>query len=139
MIVLALATAGLVDGGGAGGAPPQDEQENPIVALAKERLADPTKPFVLVVRFKAKEGKADAFEAAFKPVVAATLKEEGCLQYTLSRDLAQPGHFLLYEYWKDLETLRAHLKTPHLADLGKALAEFGDGAPEAAFFIPIAG
>jgi quinol monooxygenase YgiN len=135
-LVAVLAVAAGVSG--AVPAPGQDS-ENPIVALVKERVADPAKPFVLVVYLKAKPGKAEALERAFAPAVAATLKEKGCLQYTLSRDPAKPGEYLLFERWSRVEDLAAHLKTPHIGELMKAFEEVNAEPPRAEVLVPVAG
>jgi hypothetical protein len=46
-------------------AAPAQEKENPIEKEVKENLKDPTKPFVMFVRLKLKDGNAAKFEAAF--------------------------------------------------------------------------
>lgn len=115
------------------------DQENPIVSLVRERVADPSKPFVLVIGLKAKEGQAEALEQAFGPAVAATLKEKGCLQYMLSRDPSKPGEYLLFERWSNLDDLRAHLRSAHIEVLLKAIESLVAEPPQAQVLLPVAG
>ena len=63
-----------------------------------------------------------------KAVAAATAmmresnKEAGCISYTLSGDLEDPGLFRIFEEWEDAEALKAHFKAPHMAEFNKVIA-----------------
>lgn len=110
---------------------------NPIVTAVEKSGIDTTRPFVLVVQFEAKPGQGPALEQAFAPAVAKTRQERGCLQYDLSRDSASPESYLLYERWTNLDDLKAHLASEHIADLGKALADVRTGPPQARILAPV--
>src|SRR5215469_4376196 len=107
-----------------------EDQENPVITFVKSRLKNPDKPFTLLVRIQVKEGAGDQFESAFAKARTATRKEKGNLAYDLNRDTQDPSRYLVYERWKDLAALEAHLKTPHLKALLAELPKVADGAPE---------
>ena len=61
--------------------------------------------------------------AAAREVMAATRREPGCISYTFSADLEEPGRFHVFEEWESEATLVEHLRAPSylnmLAHLGK--------------------
>jgi quinol monooxygenase YgiN len=65
------------------------------------------------------------FLSAAAVVTAATVAEEGCLQYAFWADPARPGHFLVFEEWEAPAHLEAHLQTPHLKAFQAELAKMG--------------
>ena len=71
------------------------------------------------------------------PAIAATRKEKGCLQYDLSRDPTVPESYLLYERWSDLESLKAHLASEHIATMQKALEGVRAAPPQARVLAPV--
>jgi quinol monooxygenase YgiN len=66
-----------------------------------------------------------AGEAAFEKMRAATLNEEGCLEYQAYADRADPGTLFMFEKWKDQAALDAHFTSAHMAEFGAALAGLG--------------
>ncbi len=112
------------------------DRENPVIASVKSRLKNPDKPFTLVVRVQVKEGADKQFEAAFAKAIPASRKEKGNLAYDLNRDTQDPSRYLVYERWKDLPALEAHLKTPHLKALLAELPKLTEGAPESQVLLP---
>jgi quinol monooxygenase YgiN len=101
--------------------------DHPAVALVKSKVKDPAKPFALFVTIKAKAGKEKELEAAFAPCIAATKKEAGCLAYELNRDPDEPTTYVMFEKFKNLAALEAHLKQEHTAKLFKAIEPLTDG------------
>ncbi len=65
-----------------------------------------------------------AIEAARK-VMAATREEPGCLEYTISADVDDPGRFVILERWASPEALEAHFATPHMAEFQAAMGGLG--------------
>jgi quinol monooxygenase YgiN len=57
--------------------------------------------------------------------MAATRREAGCLVYSFSRDLGDPGLLRIYEEWESRTHLDAHLKQPHMPPWRAKLAELG--------------
>jgi quinol monooxygenase YgiN len=101
--------------------------DHPAVALVKSKVKDPTKPFALLVTIKAKAGKGKDLEATFAPCLAATKKEPGCIAYELNRDPDDPTMYVMYEKFKSVAALEAHLKLEHTVKLLKALESLTDG------------
>jgi quinol monooxygenase YgiN len=109
----------------------QADDENPIVTLVKSKVKDKSKPFGMTVTFKVKAGQEKAFEDAFKPCLAATRKEPGCLLYELNRDLDDPTIFVMYEKFKSVAALEEHAKSKHVEELLKVMGPMLDGDPKA--------
>ncbi len=85
----------------------------------------------MVIHFRAKAGKEDAFKALFTSLLAPTRLEAGCMQYDLLQDTADPTRFCVIERWENPETLQAHIAG---AELQATLAQCGplfDGPPQA--------
>ncbi|MGL4513061.1 MAG: putative quinol monooxygenase [Lacipirellulaceae bacterium] len=112
--------------------------DKPLIARAKAELADHTKPFVMVVKFRVLAGQEEAFTEAFQASLAETFKEPGNIAYVLGRSRTNPGEFLLYERWKSAADLDLHLDFPYLVKLAEAFPTLLDGDPEIEFFDPIA-
>ncbi|WP_159981606.1 MULTISPECIES: putative quinol monooxygenase [unclassified Novosphingobium] len=49
---------------------------------------------------------------ALRSLVAATLKEDGCLGYHFAVDSREQGTVLAYERWRDEDALAVHLGQP---------------------------
>jgi quinol monooxygenase YgiN len=130
-IVAILALAGLT-----ASAIAAEEKENPIIAQVKASIKDPSKPFTLIVRLKVKEDAGDKLEAACAKAIKETRKEKGCLAYELNRSSKTPTQYMMYERWKNVAALEAHLKTDHITSLLKEIGELLDGAPELRILVP---
>ncbi len=68
--------------------------------------------------------KVDAAVAAAQTVMEATRQEAGCISYTFSRDLGEPGLFHIFEEWESQAALDAHFKAPHMATFQQAMGGF---------------
>lgn len=58
------------------------------------------------------EKRADFLENA-RVVIAATLREEGCLHYDLMSSITEPNIFAFVERWTSREALEGHFRAPH--------------------------
>lgn len=76
----------------------------------------------VIATIQVKKGCLTEFIEIFKSNIPAVLKEEGCIEYRLAVDLL-PGiprqkmdenSATVIEKWDDIETLKAHLATPHM-------------------------
>jgi quinol monooxygenase YgiN len=110
-------------------------EDHPAVALVKSKVKDPAKPFALFVTIKAKAEKEKDLEAAFAPCIAATKKEAGCLAYELNRDPDDPTTYVMFEKFKNVAALEAHLKLEHTTKLFKALEPLTDGEIKAKVYL----
>jgi quinol monooxygenase YgiN len=112
------------------------DKDDPILAVVKPRLKDPDRPFTLVIRVQGKEGAGERFEAAFARARRATRQEKGNLAYDLNRDAQEPARYLVYERWRSLADLEAHLRAAHVKALLAELPEVTVGAPEIQVLVP---
>ena len=106
------------------------DDENPVVKLIKSKVKDPAKPFALIVTFKVKAGNEKKFEEAFAPALAATRKEPGCVAYYLNRDPDAPNTYVMYEQFKGVAGLDAHLKEKHTQTLLSTVIPMTEGEPK---------
>lgn len=63
--------------------------------------------------------------AAAREMMEATRQEKGCISYTFSADLEEPGCFRIFEEWEDDAALAAHFGAPHMAAFQKKVGGFG--------------
>jgi quinol monooxygenase YgiN len=63
--------------------------------------------------------------AAAREMMSETRREKGCISYTFSADLDEPGRFRIFEEWEGDEALRAHFASPHMARFQKAVGGLG--------------
>ena len=76
-------------------------------------------------------GKEAEAEAAIRKLVTAVeATETGAVSYIWHRGMKEPGHILVFEVYRDDESLQAHRSTPHLAEFQKCFA------PGSALFDP---
>jgi quinol monooxygenase YgiN len=113
-----------------------EEKENPILTFVKSKVKDPDKPFTLMVLVRVKEGEGKQLEEVFAKAVKATRKEKGCITYDLNRDTEDMTRYVVYERWKSVDALKAHLETEHIKSLLAALHDLLSGQPEPRVLTP---
>lgn len=64
----------------------------------------------------------EAALAAFRTVVAQSLREPGCLDYAFTPHPDVPGRVQVFEHWVDDDALVEHLRLPHVLALREQLA-----------------
>ena len=106
------------------------DEENPVVKLIKSKVKDEKKPFAILVTFKVKPGNEKKFEEEFAPALAATRKEPGCVAYYLNRDTEQASNYVMYEQFKGIPGLEAHLKEKHTQTLLATVIPLCEGDPQ---------
>lgn len=67
----------------------------------------------VIATLQAKAEFFDAVNDAVHQIVEASRQEQGNLQYDLHRDLDQPGAFVFFERWANVEALEKHNATAH--------------------------
>lgn len=81
---------------------------------------------ILVVgTVRAPGGKLAELKRAIETMIAETLKEDGCIRYAFAQDLLDPDVMHVSEAWRDLDALKAHGKSAHMADWRAATADAG--------------
>jgi|SRR6185437_16628492 len=62
---------------------------------------------------------------AMERMIAASLAEHGCLEYSYSEDILDPGLIHVTERWADQASLKAHWKSEHLVEWRARWATLG--------------
>lgn len=76
-----------------------------------------------------KDSKTEEFKSLAEKLIKETLKEKGCIEYSLYEDSKNKNIITFIEKWEDMEVLKAHFKTPHFEEIVpqfKELTESGD-------------
>ena len=68
----------------------------------------------VVATFQSKSGKERESETILRGLIEPSLRDEGCVHYTLYRRMDRPGLFYFVEEWKSAADFRKHTSTPHL-------------------------
>jgi quinol monooxygenase YgiN len=71
---------------------------------------------IVAGEIRVQAGTRDQFITAVRPLVAATLLEEGCHTYAFTPDPDDDDLLRLYELWDDEPSLAAHLGSEHIAE-----------------------
>lgn len=75
----------------------------------------------IVANFYVKAEKLSLVRAELDKLVAATREEQGCINYDLHQNNANPLHFLFYENWESRELWQAHMNSQHLQQYREAV------------------
>ena len=87
-----------------------------------------SQPFTAIATLTAKPGQQDLLEQGLRALVEPSRAEDGCSQYDLHRDLADPHVFYVIEHWASEAILEAHNASAHFqhfqASAGHAIEHF---------------
>jgi quinol monooxygenase YgiN len=73
-----------------------------------------SKQITTIARLKAKPGAESQLEDVLKSLIEPTRAESGCIDYTMHRDVEEPGVYYFYDNWRSQEDLDAHFEMPHM-------------------------
>jgi quinol monooxygenase YgiN len=79
----------------------------------------------LNVFIQAAAGNASAIVEVSKELVAASLKDEGCVAYDIFTSATRDDVMMICETWRDAEALSAHEATAHFTTLVPKLQTLG--------------
>ncbi len=68
-----------------------------------------------------------ALEPGLRDLIAATLQEQGCVEYAFGFDVTEPGLIRIFEIWESDEALAAHARSEHVAAWGRLARPAIDG------------
>ena len=86
----------------------------------------------MVVTFKVKPGKNEAFEKAFLDMQKSVkANEPGNINYDFYHDSKDPQSYVIIERYKDAAAITAHGQSDHGKKLIAALGDMLDGRPDA--------
>ena len=90
---------------------------------------------VVTATLTAKPGQEDALRQACAAVLAPTKAEAGCVQYECAQNIEDPSQFLFVEAWEDMDALKAHTMTEHMAVFGPLAESLSDAQVIDAHFV----
>ena len=79
--------------------------------------ADKAKAYVMVARWRPRQGESAKIESILRELAAAIRQEPGNLQFTVHRGRDDADDFLLYEIYASEEAFRTHQQTEHFKRL----------------------
>jgi quinol monooxygenase YgiN len=80
-------------------------------------------PLVLVVGFQARVGAGRTLGERLQGMAWSSLREPGCLEYSVHVDLDDPDRYVLYERWADQAALDRHDGAAHVREFVATFAE----------------
>jgi len=80
---------------------------------------------VIAGRIEIDPANTEAATSAALEMMKETRKEPGCISYTFTSDLAEPGAFRIFEEWESQNALEAHFASPHMAAVQGRVGELG--------------
>jgi quinol monooxygenase YgiN len=85
---------------------------------------------VLVGRFEATPGGAEALAGILAKYVVLTRGREGCRNVDLVASVLHPGRFVVVEKWTSAQRARAHLDHPETVEMAEAATALLAGPPD---------
>ncbi|MDD4088132.1 MAG: putative quinol monooxygenase [Tissierellia bacterium] len=70
------------------------------------------------------EGKAEEAIKLYEELVEKTRKEDGCISYSLFRDIEDDSILTMIEEWESKDALDKHFKTEHFTRLVPIIGKF---------------
>jgi quinol monooxygenase YgiN len=113
------------------------DEVSAIIAKFGTELADSATPFTLLCQFTVKPEMQGLVKAALAEARAATVGEEGVIAFDLNQGAADPARFTVYERWRNLAALEAHLRTSYITVLRDRINAAIVGAPEFQVLRPV--
>lgn len=80
--------------------------------------------FIIHAVFQVRPDRKAAFLEEAKPLIAATLQEDGNLSYDLYEHAGRENEFIMVETWRDAEAMAAHSASPHFTGFAAKAPEF---------------
>ncbi|ORM71160.1 putative quinol monooxygenase [Pantoea rwandensis] len=85
---------------------------------------------LVIAKFVAKRGQADALNAAITRCIAPSRAEPGCIHYDLYTSQEDENTFLIHEKWQGDEAIAFHFIQPHFKQLLAETQPLVAGEPE---------
>ena len=79
---------------------------------------------IVTAKMKVKPDFKYEFMVETEPLIKHTRSEEGCLSYNLYTDIDDPNQLVMLEFWKDMDSLDAHMDSVHFKNFGKAIPKY---------------
>lgn len=88
-----------------------------------------TAQLVLNIPKKTKPEHIETYKALFEKCRAETIKEEGCIEYSLFQSISDPTEFHLFERWVSKQKQLEHTRTKHFKEYIEASKDIFEQAP----------
>ena len=90
---------------------------------------------VLITEATALPGRGNDLRRAFLELIPQSLAEGDVSTFRLHDDRDRPGHFTLYQRFRNQHGVDLHVQTDHFALSEEALAQFAEGGkPQVTFY-----
>jgi quinol monooxygenase YgiN len=87
----------------------------------------PDDEVVLITEATALPGRRDDLRRAFVTLIPQSLAEGAVSTFRLHENRDRPGHFVLYQRFRNQHGVDLHVQTEHFALSVQALAQFAEG------------
>ena len=114
----------------------ENDEVAKIIAAFAAQVGDRHRPLALIARFRVQPGTGPRIEKAFAEASVQTAREAGVLAYQLHRELDNSEAFVVYERWRSLEDLEAHLRTTYIAVLREEIDAVMEAEPTFQLMLP---
>jgi quinol monooxygenase YgiN len=108
-----------------------------IITAFEAQVGDRRRPLAIIARFRVRVGAGSRIEKAFAEASVQTAREAGVLAYQLHREPGSSDAFVVYERWRNLDDLEAHLRTPYIVGLRAEIDAVMEGQPSFSVVLPI--
>ncbi len=78
----------------------------------------------VLAKLVAKDGKAELLKPLLEGLLSPTRIEQGCVQYDLHQDVANPETFYFYEVWETSDDLKKHGESSHIQTMRRQASDF---------------
>lgn len=85
---------------------------------------------IVIARVRPRPDRREELLAILREVQTASRADDGCLHYGYYVEITDPDACIAVEEWRDRDALAAHLQTPHVQRLVRALPDMLAGVPE---------
>ncbi len=92
---------------------------------------------VLITEATALPGRADDLRRALVELIPQSLAEGDVSTFRLHEDRDRPGHFTLYQRFRNQHGVDLHIQTNHFALSVEALAQFAEGGKSRVTFYKV--
>lgn len=107
-----------------------------LIAAFSAQVGERHRPLALIARFRVRTGAGSRIEKAFAKASSQTASEAGVMAYQLHREPNNHDAFVVYEHWRSLNDLEAHLRAPYIAALRAEIDAVMEGQPQFHVILP---
>ena len=80
----------------------------------------------VVARVVVLPDKIEEAKSVLIGLIEPTRQEQGCIQYELQQNLANPAEFVFVEEWESEASLNTHIETPHFQEAAAKITRLAE-------------